>query len=140
MQQEVLVRPDGGFSYPLAGDIQAQGKSVAELRDEIARNLQRYIPDPVVTVAVKSIEGNRIYVIGKVHRAGEFLINRDVNVMQALSMAGGLTPFADTDSIKILRRAPSQEVVFRFNYDEVEAGSALQQNIVLKSGDVVVVP
>jgi polysaccharide export outer membrane protein len=140
LQRDVLVRPDGGFSFPLIGDVQATGKTVEQLRKELATRLQRFIPDPVVTVATKLAAGNKIYVIGRVHKPGEYIASRYVNVMQALSMAGGMTPFAAANGIVILRRVNGAETAIRFKYNQVRKGKNLTQNIILQSGDVVVVP
>ena len=141
LQRDVLVRPDGRFSFPLAGDVVATGKTVEDLRQEISSRLQKYIPDLVVTVTVKEIRGNKIYVIGQVNDPGEFIINPRVDVMQALSIAGGTTPFAALNDIVILRRDLSgSQTAIRFAYKDVERGRNLDQNIVLNSGDVVVVP
>ena len=100
--KQVLVRPDGGMSFPLVGNIQAAGKSVAELQKTITERLTKYIPDPVVTVAMLKLDGNKVYVIGKVARPGEILANRYMDVVQALSMAGGMTPYAADNKITIL--------------------------------------
>lgn len=137
---ELLVRPDGGLSFPLVGDLEANGKSVAELRQEFTERLKRYIPSPVVTVAVKSIGGNHVYVVGKVTKPGEYPFNRPVDVMQALSLAGGTTPFAALNDIVILRRENGRLTAIRFHYPAVEHGKDLAQNIILESGDTVVVP
>jgi polysaccharide export outer membrane protein len=141
LQREVLVRPDGRFSFPLAGEVDATGKTVGDLRDEIASSLQKYIPDLIVTVSVKSILGNKVYVLGQVNKPGEFVVNPRVDVMQALSMAGGTTPFAALNDIVVLRRdGNGSQRAIRFAYKDVERGRSLDQNIVLNSGDVVVVP
>lgn len=140
MDREVLVRPDGGLSFPLAGDVQASGKTVDELRKEIELRLTRYIPSPVVTVAAKQTLGHKIYVVGKVNRPGEYVASRFVDVMQALGMAGGLTPYAAANDIVVLRRVNGIEHSIHFKYGQVEDGHKLKQNILLQSGDVVVVP
>ena len=140
LQLEVLVRPDSAFSFPLAGDISTKGLSVVGLQAELTKRLGRYISSPVVTVSVKEVLGNRVYVIGQVNRPGEFVVNPHVDVMQALSMAGGLTAFAATNDIKILRRTGSRQTALSFKYNDVLKGRDLQQNIVLQSGDIVVVP
>jgi polysaccharide biosynthesis/export protein len=141
LESEVLVRPDGGLSFPLAGEIKAEGETVDAVRRTIAERLKRYIPDPVVTVAVKAIGGNHIYVIGKVARPGEFPFSRPVDVMQALSLAGGATPYAALNDIVILRRnnAGGQQVM-PFHYADIARGRNLDQNVLLESGDTVVVP
>lgn len=140
LQMQVLVRPDAAFSFPLAGDISTEGQSVAELQAELTKRLSRYISNPVVTVSVTDILGNKVYVIGQVNNPGEFVVNPRVDVMQALSMAGGLTAFADTNDIKILRRTGSRQSALTFKYNDVLKGRNLEQNIVLQSGDIVVVP
>ena len=140
LKKEVLVRPDGGISFPLAGDMQAAGKTARQLQQEIVARLDKFISDPVVSVAVLKVAGNRVYVIGKVNKPGEYVAGRYVDVLQALSMAGGLTPFAAENDIKVLRKENGKDVVFEFRYAQVKAGRNLEQNIPLKGGDVVVVP
>ncbi|MCP4275475.1 MAG: polysaccharide export protein [Gammaproteobacteria bacterium] len=140
LQREVLVRPDGGISFPLVGNIRVKNSSVQDVSKKLTSSLVKYIPDPVVTVSLKQMLGNRVYVVGKVLKPGEFLINRNVDVMQALSMAGGLNPFAAGNEIKILRRVNGVQKSIPFRYDGVVDGKDLAQNIVLKPGDVVVVP
>ncbi|GMR09007.1 MAG: hypothetical protein BMS9Abin26_2019 [Gammaproteobacteria bacterium] len=140
LQREVLVRPDGILSFPLVGSLQAAGHTPEEVRAQLIEKLKKYIPDPVVTVSVKSVAGNKIYVLGKVNRPGVYNVGHYVDVMQALALAGGLTPFAAANSINILRRTDGEQQSFGFKYGEVEDGKDLQQNIILKSGDVVVVP
>jgi polysaccharide biosynthesis/export protein len=140
LTQQVLVRPDGGFSFPLAGEVNAVGKTVEELRLELVERLSRYIPDLVVTVAVLEIRGNKIYVIGQVNQPGEFIVNPRVDVMQALSLAGGTTAFASPGDIFVLRRDDEQQQRLPFNFDAVLRGRNLEQNVLLRSGDVVVVP
>jgi polysaccharide export outer membrane protein len=140
LQSEVIIRPDGGLSFALAGDVPAAGRTVDELRAELELRLRKLVPDAVVTVSIKSIAGNRIYVIGKVARPGDFPLNRPTDVMQALALAGGATPFADTDSIRILHREGSQLRAIPFRYSQVERGRNLEQNVILQSGDTVVVP
>ncbi len=140
LQEEVLVRPDGAFSFPLCGDISARNRSVNELQEEITKRLSRYISNPVVTVSVAQVLGNKVYVIGQVTRPGVFVVNPQVDVLQALSMAGGTTPFASLNDIKILRRTGDRQQALQFRYNEVVKGRNLEQNVILQSGDVVVVP
>ncbi len=141
LQGPVLVQPDGRFSFPLAGQIDARGKTVVELQQEITQRLAHFITDPVVTVSITQINGDKVYVIGQVQKPGFFVVNPQVDVMQALSMAGGTTPFAALGSIKILRReADGQQMALPFNYNAVVHGHDLAQNIILQAGDVVVVP
>jgi polysaccharide biosynthesis/export protein len=140
LQRQVLVRPDGAISFPLAGELQAEGRSVTEIREELVARLSRFIPDLVLTVTVTDVSGNRIFVVGQVARPGVFVMNPDLDVMQALSMAGGTTPFASLKDIRILRRRGTQRASMSFDFTEVSRGRSLEQNIVLQSGDVVVVP
>jgi polysaccharide export outer membrane protein len=140
LQLELLVRPDGAISFPLAGEIWTHNRSVSDIQEELTARLARYITDPVVTVSIKEVLGNKIYVIGQVNAPGVFIVNPQVDVLQALSMAGGTTPFADLNNIRILRRNSTQQSALSFNYKEVVAGRNLQQNVILNSGDVVVVP
>ena len=140
LQGPVLVTPDGAFAFPLVGQVDARGKTVTELQEIISERLRKYISDPVVTVSVRDIRGNKVYVIGQVNKPGEFVVNPRVDVMQALSMAGGTTAFASLGNIIILRRTGAKQEALRFDYTEVAKGRELQQNIELRSGDVVVVP
>jgi polysaccharide export outer membrane protein len=140
MEQEVLVKPDGGITFPLAGDIQASGLTTDELTEELKRKLKRYIPSPVVTVSVIQAVSNKIYVVGKVNRPGEYKATHYMDVLQALSLAGGLTPYADSNEIKIIRRRNGNKEVYEFDYDKVISGKKLEMNILLEAGDTIAVP
>ena len=140
LQRKITVRPDGKFSLPLTGDVQASGRTADEVRLDIENRLKKYIPEPVVTVSVAEANGNRIYVIGQVNKAGMFIMNPQLNVLQALSLAGGTTPFAKLDSINVIRGSGAAQTSLPFRYSQVVEGKSLGQNIILESGDVVVVP
>jgi polysaccharide export outer membrane protein len=140
LQAEVLIRPDGGVSFPLAGDVSAAGRTVDEVRADVATRIQHYIPDAAVTVSLKTPGGNKVYVVGKVNRPGEFPLNRPIDVMQAISLAGGTTTFANVDGIRILRRTGDKITTLPFRYSQVARGKHLDQDVQLKSGDTVVVP
>jgi polysaccharide export outer membrane protein len=140
LQKETLVRPDGSFSFPLVGEIDARGKTVADLNKAISQKLTRFISDPVVTVSIQEVKGNKVYVIGQVNKPGEFIMNPSVDVMQALSMAGGTTPFASLGDIVVLRRTANGKQALPFRYSDVVKGRKMDQNIDLQAGDVVVVP
>ena len=140
LDRDVLVRPGGGISFPLVGDIKAEGMTIEQLRLEVTSRLSKYIPDPVVTVSLMQVQGNRAYVIGHVNKPGEFMLARPTDVMQALSMAGGVNSFASLNDIIILRRNGQTQVSIPFRYKDVAKGKGLEQNIILQSGDVVVVP
>jgi polysaccharide export outer membrane protein len=141
LESDALVRPDGGLSFPLVGDVAAAGHTLRDVRDVLAQRLKPYIPDPVVTVAIKEIGGDHVYVIGRVNRPGEYPFSQPIDVMQALSLAGGTTPFASLNHIVILHRDNSGEQhSLRFRYADVAHGRDLSQNVLLHSGDTVVVP
>ena len=135
-----LVRPDGGISFPLAGDIIVAGKTAVQVREELVRRLSKYIPEPVVTVSVVRVSSYRIYVLGRVNKPGDFQVGRHIDVLQALSIAGGMTPFASEDGIQIIRKVDGKPVSIPFEYSRVRKGGDLSQNITLKSGDVLLVP
>jgi polysaccharide export outer membrane protein len=140
LSREVIIRPDGMISFPLVGDVQAEGRTVEELKKELTTRLTAYVQDPVVSVIVTKVSSYKIYVIGRVNRPGEFMLGHQTDVMQALSLAGGLTPYASENQIKILRRDQHKTLVYPFRYDDVQKGKDLEQNILLKRDDVVVVP
>ncbi|QBQ54378.1 polysaccharide export protein [Nitrosococcus wardiae] len=140
LDREVVVRPDGKISFPLIGNIHVAGRTTEEVQRDITERLKKYIPEPVATVSVKMVSGYKIYVLGKVNNPGEFTIGRYIDVLQALTLAGGLNPYASKNGIKILRRENGQQKALPFEYGEVEDGEDLDQNIILRSGDVVVVP
>ena len=120
--QTVIVRPDGKFSFPLTGDIMAAGRSVEAVRGDLIQAIESFIPEPVVTVQLQQIVGNRIYVLGKVQRPGMFLMTQDMDVMQALAEAGGTITFADEDSVSILRRDGGSQTAIPFNYSDIQYG------------------
>ena len=135
-----VVRPDGGISFPLAGEVMAAGRTAEQLREDIKKRLERYIPDAVVTVAVVHIASYRIYVLGRVNKPGDFAVGRDVDVLQALTLAGGLTPFAHENDIRVVRKIDGRTTTIPFRYADVLKDGDLAQNITLRSGDVLLVP
>lgn len=139
---EILVRPDGYISTPILGEVAAGGRTIEQISSAIAEGLKAYLRDePVVTVSVAAINGNTVYVVGKVSRPGQYVIRAATDVTQALAMAGGITTFADENAIKILRRDPQGEQrAITFRYNKVKDGERLSDNILLQSGDVVLVP
>jgi polysaccharide export outer membrane protein len=142
LTREVLVQPDGAISVPLAGHVQAGGRTVEEIEAALAEQLGRYLKDkPVVTISLRKIDGHKIYVIGKVNRPGEYPINRPTDIMQALALAGGLNAFAAENDINVLRRnGDGSQHAIQFRYGDLKQGQALDSNLFLQSGDVVVVP
>lgn len=140
MTKLVTVLPDGKISFPLIGEIMAGGKTLAQLSAELKEKINRFVPDPNVSLVVQQVNSLLIYVIGKVNHPGRFLLNTNVNVLQVLAMAGGLNPFAKRNKIKIFREEGKETEIFEFRYDDVSSGENLDQNIRLKRGDIIVVP
>ena len=93
-----------------------------------------------MTVTVLKVLSYRIYVLGRVNKPGEYQAGHHADVLQALSMAGGLTAYASENNIKIIRRNGTEELVFPFRYGDAKKGQDLHQNILLQRGDVVMVP
>lgn len=140
LTREVVVRPDGMFSFPLVGDIQAEDRTLDEIRTDLVKRLTKYIPSPNVSVAVMKVMSYKVYVLGRVNKPGEYLIGHYTDVLQALSLAGGLTPFAAENDIKVMRRVRGEQYAIPFRYGDVRKGRDLDQNILLQRGDVVMVP
>jgi len=138
--QEMTVAPDGRISYPMVGELIAGGKTVEQVRLELNAKLKKYLSDPIAMVIVTKAEGNVVFVVGQVMKSGAITMNPTINVLQALSIAGGANPYAKLDSIIIIRSTGGTQRVLPFRYGQVSAGKELQQNIQLESGDVVVVP
>ena len=139
LTRQVVVLPDGTFSFPLVGRFPADGKTVEELSTAMVARLTRYIPEPDLSIIVQQVNSQVVYVIGKVNRPGHFPLNRNIDVLQALAMAGGLNVFADEKDIRIFRKTENQTMVIPFNYRDVTEGNQLEENIVLQRGDVIVV-
>ncbi|MGA2399075.1 MAG: polysaccharide biosynthesis/export family protein [Steroidobacteraceae bacterium] len=140
LPQEMIVSPDGRISYPLVGVLQVGGKTIEQTRVEIEARLKKYISDPIAVVIVTGVLGNVVYVVGQVIKPGQIIMNPTINVLQALSMAGGANPYAKLDSIIVIRSTPGGQRVLPFRYGQVSSGKELAQNVDLESGDVVVVP
>ena len=141
LQREVLLLPDGNIAFPLVGTVQAAGRTPDEIQAEVEERLTRFFPEPVVTVSILRVAGNKLYVTGQVNQPGQFTVDQPVDVLQAIALAGGLTAFADEDDIYVLRRdQDGSQSAIAFDYDDVTDGSDLSSNIVLQQGDVVVVP
>lgn len=140
LSREILIGPDGFISIPLIGAVEAKNKTLDELRLEIKKRLSTVVNEPSVNISLRGVAGNKIFILGKVARPGEYPLTQPVDVLQALSKAGGVTPFADASEIKIIRRTGQEQTVIRFNYNQVERGKHLEQNVTLASGDTILVP
>ncbi|MGR8929970.1 MAG: polysaccharide biosynthesis/export family protein [Gammaproteobacteria bacterium] len=139
-QQQFLIGPDGSIVYPLIGTVTAAGRTINDLKELLTVKLADFIADPSISVKLLSNQGNTVFVIGKVNKPGQVVSGRRIDVLQALSLAGGLTVFADDDNITIQRRVGDKVVVFPFDYSDVINGEDLEQNILLEPGDTVAVP
>ena len=136
----VTVLPDGKIAFPLVKQVMAAGKTVDQLSREMEKKLTRFVPDLNLSIMVHQVNSMMIYVIGRVNNPGRFILNSNIDVLQALTLAGGLNPFAEGGKIKIFRRQPNGTEIIRFDYDDVVKGKDLGQNITLERGDVIVVP
>lgn len=135
----VVVLPDGSIAFPLLGRIIAGGKTVEQLRVEMEKQISRYVPEPELTIIIQQVNSMVVYVIGKVNRPGHFPLKQNIDVLQALSMAGGLNIFADSKDIRIFRKRPGKTTVMTFDYDRVTKDNYVAGNILLQPGDVIVV-
>jgi len=140
LQKQVAILPDGMISFPLAGEMMAQGKSVTEIQRVLKEKLAEYLADPVVTVSVSAVNGNTVNIMGKVLQPGAFVMTKNIDVMQALSLAGGLSPYAEENNIIVIRRNGTQQQIIPVHYAAIKKGLDLNTNIILKSGDVIVIP
>jgi polysaccharide export outer membrane protein len=140
LKQEVKVLPDGSITYPLAGKVQVAGLETPEVEARITEKLKAFIPDPQVSVVITKIEGNRVFILGKVTRPGPVPMSGPMTVLEALSSAGGLDKFADQSGIKVLRTTAQGQKAINVNYDKLIRGQSLESNIVLMGGDTIVVP
>ncbi len=140
LSREVPVRPDGKISLPLLNDVQAAGLTAIELRDEIAKGLKEYVTAPAVTVTVKEINSLKVNVLGQVQKPGVLEVKRRVSVLEAVALAGGLTPFAAPNRMVVLRKGPDGRLVrIGIRYDDLVQGDD-RQNILLQRDDTVMVP
>lgn len=140
ISRTVRVRPDGKISLPLADDIQASQNTLLQLKERITEALAAYVDNPSVYVMLQENRSKRIYVLGKVKAPGEYVLEKDTTVLQAIAMVGGFAEWAKKDDLVILRNGPKGQFRIEFDYDRVVSGKDIKQNIVLKSDDVIIVP
>jgi polysaccharide biosynthesis/export protein len=140
LTRPVPVRPDGRISMPLLNDVQAAGKTPLQLAADITAGLKKFVTDPQVTVIVTTINSQRVFILGEVNRAGAYPLLPNMTVLQALSSAGGFTIYANLKKIYLLRVEDGKQIKHPFNYKDVLAGKAADQNIFVKAGDTIVVP
>ena len=137
---DVTVRPDGRITVPLINDIEAAGLTPDQLRSRVTQAATKFVQDPTVTVVVKQINSRKVFITGQIAKPGPYGLGGPLTVMQLIAMAGGVHEFADQKRITILRHEGGQLVSLPFNYEEMKKRKNLQQNILLKPGDTIIVP
>ena len=140
LTRTVVVRPDGKISFPLIGDIKVAGHSTREVKEMIDKKVSAFIPEASSTVIVQELRSLRYYVVGEVGKPGMYNVPSRVTVLQAISLAGGLSKFADENSIIIIRGQGKNARRIPFDYGRIRKGKSLEQNILLQRDDVVLVP
>jgi polysaccharide export outer membrane protein len=140
LSRELVVRPDGKISLPLIQDIQAEGLTVLQLRDEITRMFDRHINNPRVTVLVRQINSYKVSVLGRVMRPGLYPITGSTTLLEVISMAGGFSEWANKQKIAVITHHAGEEGKITVNYEKIASGEDPGQNITLKRGDTIIVP
>ncbi len=140
LSAEVMVRPDGMVSLPLLNDVQAGGLTPEQFRVRVSAGAAKYVESPSVTVIVKQINSRKISVMGEVVKPGIYPLLAPTTVLQLLAQAGGPTPFADVKDISVVRTIDGKTTRLVFNYKEVARGRRMEQNVLLKPGDTVIIP
>jgi polysaccharide export outer membrane protein len=145
LSKEVIVRPDGKISMPLLGDIPAAGLTAQALSKQIADGLVEFMSTPTVSVQVKEINSYHIFAVGEVARPGKIVLKSFTSVLQGISYAGGFTTFASRNNVHVLRnvkngQGETKQVMIPVPYQDIVKGMNLEANIILKAGDVIVVP
>jgi len=140
LQRQVVVLPDGSVTFPLVGRVEVAGLSTPEVEQKFTKKLKEYFPEPIVTVVIVGIDGNRAFVTGKVIHPGPLIISGPITALQAISLVGGFDKFADESGIKVIRVKPGGQEILPVNYKDIISGRNMSTNIQLKAGDTLVVP
>jgi polysaccharide export outer membrane protein len=140
LSRTVVVRPDGRISLPLIQDVQAQGLTVVQLKEEITRRFNEHINHPKITIVVSQINSYRVSVLGRVQRPGVYPITGDTTLVEAISAAGGFTEWANKRKITVITHQGEEEKKITVNYKKIASGKDPSQNIILKRGDTIIVP
>src|SRR3954454_24706349 len=137
----VPVRPDGRISVPLLGDVQAAGLTPLALKAALTGGYKEYVTAPGVSVVVKEIHSRKIFVTGEVAHPGTFDLEPRTKLMQALALAGGLTPYA-RGRVVVLRdgRDARQEKRYVVDLNGIVKGKRPEDNLLLQPGDTLIVP
>lgn len=139
-REAVLVRIDGNISFPLIGDIKAEGRTAVELKSSIEKALKDYLSNPVVTVTITEPASQRFYILGEVVNTGEYPLRKNLTVLQAFAIAGGFTEWAAKDEILLMRKENGKDVTIRVDYKDIADGKNLDQNVPIKADDTIIVP
>jgi polysaccharide biosynthesis/export protein len=140
MSADVVVRPDGKISLPLLKDVEAAGHTPEQLTGVLVKAASKYISQPNATVIVKEINSRKVFIVGQVAKPGGFPLTGNMTVLELIALAGDVLEFAKSKDIVVVRKGEQIERRFRFNYKDVVKGKNVEQNILLKSGDTVIVP
>ncbi len=140
MSTDVVVRPDGKISLPLVKDVQAAGYTPEELTRVLVDAASKYVSQPNATVIVKAINSRKVFIVGQVAKPGGFPLPGNMTVLELIALAGDVLEFAKSKNVVVVRREHGSEQRFNFNYKDVIKGRNVEQNILLKSGDTVIVP
>jgi len=139
-REDVLVRIDGKITFPLLDDVQAAGITPMQLKKTIEIKLKDYIDNPVVTVNVTNPGSQRFYILGEIANTGEYPLVKQLTVLQAFALAGGFTEWAAKKEIILLRKENGQEKIYRVNYKDIAKGKHLDQNVLIRANDTIIVP
>lgn len=137
---DVVVRPDGKISLPLLNEIEVVGMTPEQLRSVLLTRASKFVEEPSVAVVVRAINSRKVFITGQVARPGSYPLTAPTSVLQLIAVAGGLTDYADSKNVVILRKEKGRPTSLKFNYQDVRKGKKLEQNILLQVGDTVVVP
>lgn len=137
---DVTVRADGMITLPLIRDVQAAGLTPAVLAERVQASLREFITDASVTVVVRQMNSRKVFITGEVAKPGAYPLASTTTVMQLIAIAGGLSEFAQANSISVLRVEDGKTKTLPFSYKDIAKGKKSEQNIVLQPGDTVVVP
>lgn len=140
LKQDAVVLPDGSITYPLVGKVEVVGLDSTAVEEKIAAKLEKFIPDPQVSVVIVGTAGNLVYVQGKVLKPGIVEMAGPTSVLQALSLSGGLDKFADKSEIKVVRSKGGAQQILPVNYGDLMSGRDMSTNIQLQAGDTLVIP
>jgi len=140
LSKQVSVRLDGHISLPLVNDIEAAGLTLAQLREQLAEKYKDFVDVPEVSVTLIESRSKRIYLLGKVNTPGEYPLQKNMTVVQAISLAGGLAEWADSADMRLIRKIKGTERTFRVDYDAIVSGEDLGQNVQLQPDDTIFVP